>query len=153
MHECPMCAMQGDFPDVNPIIPSHYFRLARRCFVAMVENDGKVQKPRIHCKQLNWWCLICMQIFPARSQHFWCVWPGLWQGSLIFTSKLASAWDARKVSPDLGLLKWFCSVMETPQFYCAPCGSVQEGHTLAQAIFDVSFLGVLYLHILYSIWP
>ncbi|EIE26703.1 hypothetical protein COCSUDRAFT_32248 [Coccomyxa subellipsoidea C-169] len=33
---------QGDFPDVNPIIPSHYFRLARRCFVAMVENDGKV---------------------------------------------------------------------------------------------------------------
>lgn len=33
---------QGDFPDINPIIPTHYFRLARRCLVAMIENEGKV---------------------------------------------------------------------------------------------------------------
>ena len=40
------CCMQGDFPDVNPLLPFHYFKLARRCFAAMAnpENNGKVRR-------------------------------------------------------------------------------------------------------------
>jgi hypothetical protein len=39
--------MQEDFPDLNPLIPTHYFRLARRCFAAMADpqNQGKVRLP------------------------------------------------------------------------------------------------------------
>ena len=35
---------QHEFPNVNPIIPSHYFYLAKRCFKALQENNGKVRK-------------------------------------------------------------------------------------------------------------
>ncbi|CAK0734989.1 hypothetical protein CVIRNUC_000512 [Coccomyxa viridis] len=33
---------QNEFPNVNPIIPTHYFYLAKRCFKALQENNGKV---------------------------------------------------------------------------------------------------------------
>lgn len=33
---------QQEFPNVNPIIPTHYFYLAKRCFKALQENNGKV---------------------------------------------------------------------------------------------------------------
>ena len=35
--------VQNEFPNVNPIIPTHYFYLAKRCFKALQENDGKVR--------------------------------------------------------------------------------------------------------------
>lgn len=34
--------LQQEFPNVNPIIPTHYFYLAKRCFKALQENNGKV---------------------------------------------------------------------------------------------------------------
>ena len=36
--------VQNEFPIVNPIIPTHYFYLAKRCFKALQENNGKVRK-------------------------------------------------------------------------------------------------------------
>ena len=36
--------VQNEFPNVNPIIPTHYFYLAKRCFKALQENNGKVRK-------------------------------------------------------------------------------------------------------------
>ena len=35
--------VQDEFPNVNPIIPTHYFYLAKRCFKALQENNGKVR--------------------------------------------------------------------------------------------------------------
>ena len=35
--------VQNEFPNVNPIIPTHYFYLAKRCFKALQENNGKVR--------------------------------------------------------------------------------------------------------------
>jgi hypothetical protein len=44
--------MQDDFPDINPLLPSHYLYLARRCFAALVENNGKVRPPCLQCFML-----------------------------------------------------------------------------------------------------
>ena len=36
--------LQHEFPNINPIIPAHYFYLAKRCFKALLENNGKVSR-------------------------------------------------------------------------------------------------------------
>ena len=53
--------LQHEFPNINPIIPTHYFYLAKRCFKALQENNGKVRKQMLHngLHVLNT-CTICL---------------------------------------------------------------------------------------------
>ncbi len=53
--------LQHEFPNVNPIIPSHYFYLAKRCFKALQENNGKVRK-QLPLEGLLNTCAICLAI-------------------------------------------------------------------------------------------
>ncbi|GLC59467.1 hypothetical protein PLESTB_001490600 [Pleodorina starrii] len=40
-------AYQADFKGLNPLIPTHYIQIARRCFRAMKENDFKVSEKNL----------------------------------------------------------------------------------------------------------
>ena len=43
--QCLHCSfdVQDEFGNINPLIPSHYFFLLRKCLTAIKENDFKVQ--------------------------------------------------------------------------------------------------------------
>ncbi|PNH02288.1 hypothetical protein TSOC_011768 [Tetrabaena socialis] len=40
-------AYQDDFRQLNPILPSDYFVIAKRCFKAMLDNDFKVSEKNL----------------------------------------------------------------------------------------------------------
>lgn len=61
--------VQHEFPNVNPIIPTHYFYLAKRCFKALQENNGKVSKEapaRIRWRRVS--------VQPLAHAHFDVLW-------------------------------------------------------------------------------
>ncbi|GFR39772.1 hypothetical protein Agub_g257 [Astrephomene gubernaculifera] len=40
-------AYQDDFKQLNPLIPTHYILIAKRCFKAMKDNDFKVSEKNL----------------------------------------------------------------------------------------------------------
>ena len=62
--------MQDDFPDINPLIPTHYVHLARRCFAALAnpENKGKVCKLS-KARWLRCTCILTCNSAPATLKH------------------------------------------------------------------------------------